>query len=230
VDVGSEHAALAYVAKSDAQIVNVSMLGARLLYRVGTSIAKSFERERMLEQAGRLARFGISQQLADGTWRYAVGARGAWTDSYHTGFILESLLCLRALQFDVPGETVSSGLRAYAQFFDDDGGARYSRDKRAPYDAHSAAQGVVTYSTLAKDASASASERASALNQAERIVDWCLDHLWIRDKEHFAHRINDGVRDEQEYVRWVQAWMALALGTILAVRERTEGLATQAAR
>jgi hypothetical protein len=235
--VGEDSSALSYVKQTAARIVNVSMLGARLLMRTGiaaaggrTKVVTRAQGERMVRQAQRLARFGISQQQADGSWRYAVEARGNWSDSYHTGFILESLLSLRALGVSVSASVLDRGFGAYSRFFGENGGARYSNDKDAPYDAHSAAQGIVTYAALGMDEAGEDRVRDEALGRMERILAWTLDYLWLPEKGHFAYRIDRGIRDERDYMRWVQAWMALALGTALEVRAKTEALTAQAAR
>ena len=48
---------------------------------------------------------------------------------------------------------------------------------------------------------------------ALRIASWARESLWLPSKGHFAYRINGGRRDEREFTRWVQAWMALAMAT-----------------
>ena len=48
---------------------------------------------------------------------------------------------------------------------------------------------------------------------ALRIASWARESLWLPSKGHFAYRINGGKRDEREFTRWVQAWMALAMAT-----------------
>lgn len=183
----------------------------------------------MQEQAGRLTRFALSEQLPDGAWKYAVEGRGGWMDSYHTGFILEGLLSIRALGYPVPADALERGFRAYARFFDPNGGARYSPEANAPYDAHSAAQGIVTYAARATDGSESDEARAEAVERVDRIAQWALAKLWLPERGHFAHRITRGHRDETEYSRWVQAWMALALGTAVALETRTEVAASPVA-
>jgi hypothetical protein len=48
---------------------------------------------------------------------------------------------------------------------------------------------------------------------ALRIASWSLRALWLPSKGHFAYRIHGGRRDEREFTRWVQGWMALAMAT-----------------
>jgi hypothetical protein len=35
--------------------------------------------------------------------------------------------------------------------------------------------------------------------------------LWLPERGYFAYRISRGRRDEREFTRWVQAWMALGM-------------------
>jgi len=213
---GDGAAALSYTANDRARIVNVSMLGARLLARAAPLAGT--DGPRMQDQAQRLLRFALEAQRDDGSWTYAVEARGGWIDSFHTGFVLEALLDLRALGHAVPEDALARGFAFYERFFDGDGGARFSTRPDAPYDAHSAAQGIITYAALAGDERAGARERGGARAAARRIASWSLERLWLPDKGHFAYRISRGRRSEQEYTRWVQAWMALGMGAAITVK------------
>jgi len=220
--VGPGRSAVSYTAGDTSRIVNVSMLAARLLARVartsaarGPSWVSPAEAARMEEQATRLLQFTLASQREDGTWPYSPETRGGWVDSFHTGFVLESLLDLREWGWSVPDAVLLRGLAAYEAFFDADGGGRLFRRRESPHDAHSVAQGIVTYSAFARGTGVSEAHRISARNRALRIARWSLDHLWIESRGSFAYRIEGGRRNEQEYMRWVQAWMALGMSDAL---------------
>jgi hypothetical protein len=220
---GSRGSAVSYTAADSSRIVNVSMLAGRLLARVSRAPAgreewvSPAEAARMGEQATCLLRFALSAQREDGTWRYAEEARGAWVDSFHTGFVLEALLDLREWGWTVPDESLRLGFSAYEGFFDSDGGARLFRQTGSPYDAHSAAQGILSYVALARGAGVPESERLAARDRALQIARFCLERLWLPDRGYFAYRIEKGRRNEQEYTRWVQAWMALGMSAALTL-------------
>jgi hypothetical protein len=199
-------AAVSYTPLDRTRIVNVSGLVARLLARLG-------DRER----AKRLAAYIVASQLENGCWPYAPDRRGRWEDSFHTGFLLESLLNLRGDGVDISHETLFRGFSSYRRFFDSDGGARLYATPTAVHDAHSAAQGIVTFATAAEepDVVSFCAEDPSAA--ATRIADWALRALWIPDRGCFAYRARRGVRDERDFTRWVQAWMALGLATAEAL-------------
>jgi hypothetical protein len=216
---GSRGSAISYTPGDSSRIVNVSMLAGRLLGRVahapgGVSPA---EAARMGEQTARLLEFAISAQREDGTWRYSEEARGTWVDSFHTGFVLEALLDLRARGWTVPEPTLRLGFQAYEGFFDPDGGARLFRRAGSPYDAHSAAQGILSYAAMAEAAGQPEADRRKARDRALQIARFGLERLWIEDRGYFAYRIERGRRNEQEYTRWVQAWMALGMSAALAL-------------
>lgn len=202
-----EGTAISYTAGDHTRVVNLSALAARLFARV----AHARPQDDLLNLANRLARFVLSAQREDGSWPYSIDSGGGWEDSFHTGFILEALLDLRRLGVLVPREAVARGFTAYGRFFDPDGGARLFLKPQSPFDAHSAAQGIITYASCLSDREASSSETAKARVMAVAIADWARNALWLPAKDHFAYRITRGRRDERDYTRWVQAWMALAM-------------------
>jgi hypothetical protein len=44
----------------------------------------------------------------------------------------------------------------------------------------------------------------------------------VGGEAHFAFQIRGGRRDEREFLRWVQAWMALAMATVESLRRAEE--------
>lgn len=199
-------AAVSYTPLDLTRIVNVSGLVARLLARLG-------DRDR----AERLTRFILASQLENGCWPYATDRRGRWEDSFHTGFLLESLLHLRRDGVEVPDEAMRRGFCSYRRFFDADGGARLYASTEAVHDAHSAAQGIVTYAAAAEEPDGASLTGEDASAAARRIADWAVRALWLPDRGYFAYRAQGGERDERDFTRWVQAWMALGLASAEAM-------------
>ena len=203
--------AVSYTPLDRTRIVNVSGLVARLLARLG-------DRER----AERLTRYILTSQLENGCWPYSPDRRGRWEDSFHTGFLLESLLHLRRDGVDIPSEALRRGFASYRRFFDPDGGARLYASLDAVTDAHSAAQGIVTYAAAAEEQDGAGLAETDPAAEAERIADAAVRDLWIVEHGRFAYRARGGSRDERDFTRWVQAWMALGLATVEAM-----GIATR---
>ncbi len=226
-----EGLALSYTGSDHTQVVNISALSARLLARA----ARLTPDLGATVLARDLTRFVLSAQRADGSWPYSVqGRRDQWEDSFHTGYVLESLLDLREAGLDVPDEALERGLAAYERFFAPGGRARLWASTDRVLDAHSAAQGIVTYSRWAESTFGTEGSRLAAAGQAREIASWALESLWIRKLGYFAYRIQAGRRDEREFTRWVSAWMALAMATVESLtarsQERREPLTASAIR
>lgn len=219
--VDPDGAALSYTPGDSTRVVNVSALAARLLLRA----AKETNDADLAALGGKLMRFVLGAQRPDGTWPYSCDRGGAWMDSFHTGYVVESLVHARDLGYPVPDGALSRAIEAYGRFFGRDGSARLTLPATAPLDGHSAAQGMVTYGAIASSPSVSDSQRHAALAAAFAVSDWSLRTLWVRGESHFAYRIVRGWRDEREFLRWVQAWMALAMGTVESLRKVEEPVA-----
>jgi hypothetical protein len=201
--------AISYTSRDRTLVVNLSALAARLFVRA----AKVGRLDALTERAVSLARFVLSEQREDGSWPYSADRGGGWEDSFHTGYVLEALLDVREAGLSVPDDTLARGFAAYARFFDADGGARLYAPPESVLDAHSAAQGVITYAALHSSSARSIPAWRDARGIALRIASWAREALWVQSKGYFAYRIQGGRRDEREFTRWVQAWMALAMAT-----------------
>lgn len=212
--ITADSAAISYTPGDRTRVVNVSALAARLLLRA----AKAGAEPELAELGGRLLRFVLQAQRPDGTWPYSVDRGGTWMDSFHTGYVVESLVHAREMGFPVPDGALSRGIEAYGRFFGPNGSARLTLPDSSPLDAHSAAQGMVTYGAVAQSEAASDSRRHAARAAAFAIADWSLRALWVQGDSHFAYRIRGGWRDEREFLRWVQAWMALGMATVESLR------------
>lgn len=195
--------AISYTPNDRTRVVNISALSARLLLRAASLSSSSL----LQDTAERMTQFVIESQRPDGSWPYAADRDGDWEDSFHTGYVLESLIHLQQAGVDVPSDVLSRGLAAYSGFFEAGGASRLYRTNSSLLDAHSAAQGIVTYSA------------AGEPEIASRIGRWALDTLWIDERGYFAYRIANGRRDEREFIRWVQAWMALAMAKVAAFED-----------
>ena len=202
--------AISYTASDVTQVVNVSALAARAITRAARREGKGHFRG--IAQC--LLGFVLDTQREDGSWPYSTDARGSWEDSFHTGYVLESLLYLREMGLMVPEGTLASGFEAYRRFFGSSGEARLHPRANSVLDAHSAAQGILTYTALARSSHATEELRSAARSAAIGIADWALRELWIEGRGHFAYRMRGKKRDEREFTRWVSAWMALAMATI----------------
>jgi hypothetical protein len=206
--------ALSYTPADRTRVVNVSALAARLLLRAARVGGESS----LADMAEKLIRFVLHSQRPDGAWPYSADRGGTWMDSFHTGYVLESLVGIRDMGYPIPDGALSRGIESYGRFFGPNGSARLTLPQSSPLDAHSAAQGIITYGAIANSEAASDSRRHAARAAAFAISDWALRSLWVQGDSHFAYRIRGGWRDEREFLRWVQSWMALAMATVESLR------------
>jgi hypothetical protein len=206
-------AALSYTALDETRVVNISALAGRLLLRAATLSGEAD----LAATGAKLFHFVLRAQRPDGSWPYSVDRGGSWMDSFHTGYVLESLIYAREMGFPVPDGVLSRGIEAYGRFFGPDGSARLTLPEDSPLDGHSAAQGVITHAAIATSNTVSRSQRDAARTAALDVAAWSLRHLWVSGDAHFAFQIRGGRRDEREFLRWVQAWMALAMASVEAL-------------
>ncbi len=212
---GERAVALSYTRADSTRVVNISALAARLLLRA----ARYEAAPEFTDLAGGLLRFVLQAQRSNGSWPYAAEPGGDWEDSFHTGYVLDSLLSAKECGYTVPHDALARGFEAYERFFGPDGSARLYARSGAPLDSHSAAQGILTYAALGGSPAVLESLREHAPERARRIADWALRTLWIERHGRFAYRIEGGRRDERDYMRWVGAWMALAMAAVASMEE-----------
>ena len=217
-EVNDAEACFSYFPLARTSIHNANLLGAALLCRV----ARETGDERPLAPALKAARFSANRQHDDGSWPYGEQERPSqqWIDNFHTGF---NLCALRRICRDADTSEfephVRRGFDYYRRhFFAPDGAPKYYHDRLYPIDIHSAAQSMITLVSL-EDLDDTNIERAN------QVLAWTLANLWsasgyfhYQKHRHWTNRI--------AYMRWSQAWMLLALATLLARRTPPAGTAS----
>lgn len=149
-------------------------------------------------------------QKKDGSWPYGEDAiaKKTGTDSFHTGFILESF----KRYIDATGDDeymgiIKKGLRFYQDnFFLKGGIPKYFPDKIYPLDIHCASQAIITLTRL-KDIGAD-----QAL--AQEIISWMIEQMQSK-KAFFYYQQGRFFTNTISYMRWSQAWAFLALATYI---------------
>jgi len=187
------------------QVHNANFLGAALLCRV----YKHTREERFLEPALRVARYSASRQHADGSWDYGEATSQRWIDNFHTGF---NLCALHSISRDV--ETlefephIRRGFDFYrTHFFCADGSVQYFHNRKYPVDVHCVAQSIITLMTL-KDL------HPDSVPSARSVFHWAMNHMWD-DRGFFYYRVLRSCTIRTSYMRWSQAWMLLAMSTLI---------------
>jgi len=184
---------------------NGNLLGAAMLCRV----SKYTGDQSLNRTALRVARFSASRQRQDGSWLYGESPTQNWIDNFHTGYNLCALReignYLGTTEFE---QSVRLGFDFYKNhFFREDGAAKYYHDKTYPIDIHCVAQSMITLVAL-KDLD------PGNVSLAQKVCQWAMGHMW--DEEgFFYYRVLRAWTNRISYMRWSQAWMLLALSTLV---------------
>jgi len=202
---GGSAAGFSYTPLGRSEIHNASLLGAAFLCRV----ARISGQRKFLPPALAAARHAVGRQRADGSWPYGEGPHQGWIDNFHTGFNLVALKKIakygETKEFD---SAIQRGFDFFiSHFFLEDGAPKYYHDAVYPLDIHSAAQGIITLAEFGESSTGS-------LDLARRVLDWADGHMrdpggffYFQKHPHYTVRAS--------FMRWSQAWMLLALATLL---------------
>lgn len=184
---------------------NANALGASLLARVAAITGESELKETALASARHL----LAHQKADGSWYYADTNFQSWIDSFHTGFVLDSLhTVIESLGFDEGREPLERGFRFFLDnFFEPDGSVRYYHNSLHPLDIHCPTQALVTLCRLWK------------VSPQPDLIRTVLAHLldkWRAPEGYFYFRISRRGRPNRiPYMRWGQAWAMYAMAHVI---------------
>jgi hypothetical protein len=190
---------------SPAWVHNANFLGAALLCRVYKHSGKT----QFLDPALKVTRYSIAKQHNDGGWDYGESLKQRWIDNFHTGYNLCALQSIEQYtgisEFD---PNIRNGFKFYSKhFFREDGAPKYFHERTYPIDIHCVAQSIITLVKLRELAEGS-DDRAHATYQ------WAMHHMWD-EHGYFYYQVLPYFRNKISYVRWSQAWMLLALSTLL---------------
>ncbi len=184
---------------------NANLLAAALFCRV----YKHTGEKRFLEPALRVARQATGKQQPDGSWFYGEHPSQRWIDNFHTGFNLDALQSIgRSLETSEFDSSMQRGFEFYrAHFFREDGAPKYFHDRAYPLDIHCVAQSILTLLAF---------RDLDPLNVplAHSVFDWAMKHMWD-DRGFFYYRVLRLCTIRTSYMRWSQAWMLLALSSLL---------------
>jgi len=187
------------------RIHNANFLAAALLCRLYAYTGD----KRFLDPGLKAARYSCSRQHENGSWAYGEARSQQWTDNFHTGYNVCALQQIdRLLETNEFESHIQRGLDFYKRhFFREDGAARYFHNSTYPIDIHCVAQSIITliaFRDLDPD----------NVRLAHSVFQWAKRHMWD-DRGFFYYRVLRFGTIRTSYVRWSQAWMLLALATLL---------------
>lgn len=190
---------------SRTRVHNANFLGAALLCRV----YKLTGEKKYLEPAIRVARYSAGKQHDNGSWDYGELSTQSWVDNFHTGYNLCALQSIsKNAELSEFQTNIQSGFEFYRdQFFRDDSAPKYFHDRTYPIDIHSVAQSIIT---LAEFSDFSGENVGRAIN----VFEWAMQHMWDR-QGYFYFQVLPWFLNRISYMRWSQAWMLLAMSTLL---------------
>jgi hypothetical protein len=196
---------ISYTPLWKSEIHNANLLGAAYLCRVGKTVGKICFLERGLDAA----RYSVNKQHDDGSWPYGEAPNQGWIDNFHTGFNLVALKrigdCVQTNEFR---SSIQKGLDFFSsRFFLSNGAPKYYHDATYPLDIHSVAQSIITLVTL-KD------YRSDNLDLAQSVLRWGLANMW-NPAGYFYFQKWPWFTNRIPFMRWSQAWMALAFSYLL---------------
>lgn len=197
------------------QIHNANLLGAALLCRIAAVSGD----ENFVPRAIRAARFSVARQNPDGSWYYGERTNPSqmWIDNFHTGFNLSALQ--RVSDYASTNEfqpSLEKGLNYYVtHFFERDGAPKYFHDRMYPIDIHSAAQGIITLMELKRLG-------PENVTLAFDVFSWALRKMWDQ-RGFFYYQKHRFFTNRIPYIRWGQAWMTLALATLVESESNVRG-------
>ena len=183
---------------------NANMLGAGFLARVNLHTPK----KRYVEMAEEAVRFTVRAQLDNGAWYYGVDSKWHWVDSFHTGYVLESLhyyiRCARDRTFQ---KELEKGYRFFVDtFFGQDGTPRYYDYKTRPLDIQCASQAIQTLVNLRE-------LHPRSIEIAVKVAHWTIVNMQDK-KGYFYYRKYPFITNKTPTLHWGQATMFAALALL----------------
>lgn len=185
----------------EGSIHNSNVLGAWLLARV----AKHINDNGLKSLAKKSINYTITYQLPDGGWYYGEANKFRWIDSFHTGYVLESIHgYIQATGDKTHEDKLLKGYKYFIKtFFETDGTPRYYNYKIYPIDIQCPSQGIQTLVNLRQ-------YDPSSIETAEKIAQWTIKHM--QDEEGFFYfRKYPAITNKTPMFHWGQATMLSGL-------------------
>ncbi len=187
-------------------IHNSNVLGAWLLAR----LFRHTKKDDLLNLSTRAVEYTLNRQLPKGGWYYGEPKKFRWIDSFHTGYVLESIHgYIKAVGGDSKKDKLVKGYRYFiSTFFESDGTPRYYDYKTYPIDIQCAGQGIQTLVNLREYDDRS-------MDVANKLALWTIKNM--QDPQgYFYFRKYPAITNKTPMFHWGQATMLSGLAHLFA--------------
>ncbi len=197
---------ISYIPGGYYPVHNASMLAAAVLARTYSHTGD----ESLKQVASDAVAYTVHAQHPDGSWWYGEAENLRWADSFHTGYVLDSLWWYMASTDDHQYRSAfERGARFFVEnFFLDDGTPKYYHDRTYPIDIQCAAQAIETLTLLAREWD------ASCWALTEKVATWTIANMQDTDGHFYFQRGRWWV-NKTPMLHWGQATMLHALACLL---------------
>lgn len=202
---------LSYIPGQYCSVHNANMLGAALLARV----AVHTHEDELRHVAREAVDYTVGAQLPDGAWWYGEADNLHWVDSFHTGYVLDSLHGYLHCSGDPRHRAAFERGADYfiERFFLGDGTPKYYQDQVWPIDIQCASQAIETLVLLARERK----DRA-LLDQAGKVADWTVERMQDKSGYFYFQRL-PWLVNRTPTLHWGQATMMHALACLVLERD-----------
>ncbi len=188
-------------------IHNSNVLGAWIMAR----ISRYEGEDRFYELSKRSVAYTAENQLPSGGWYYGEPEKYRWIDSFHTGYVLESIHGYMEATGDRHWEkSVRKGFEYFVStFFGKDGVPKYYNHKTYPIDIQCASQGIQTLVNLRR-------YDDRAIDTAKKVASWTVKNM-CDSRGYYYFRKYPGITNKTPMFHWGQATMLSGLAHLYEV-------------
>lgn len=166
--------------------------------------------------AEKLYNFLKKSMNLDHTWNYYTGNKFNRIDSYHSAYVIDSFFDL--YNFSKKLEDLEFYLKCLdvykEKFWGANGEPYWSLKFKFPYDIHSVANGVITFSKASNI-------DKRYLEYAQKILNWVIKYMYRPKEKDFIYRIYGPFKYNYSLMRWGNAWMCYAISEYLKYEEKS---------